>query len=988
MIDFGILGPLEVRVEGRPVALGGARQRAVLARLLLSPSRVVSSESMIDDVWNGRPPASAAKVLQKYVSGLRKVLPTQAVRTSGRGYVLDIDDDRLDARRFEQLVGVQRYEAALAVWRGDVLSDLPDLAFIAPERARLDELRMFAVESRLEAELAAGRHGEVIGELAELVDAHPLRERLTAARMLALYRAGRQVEALRAFDRHRRHLADEVGVDPALELRELEGAILRHDPGLDLPGGQVRGNLPLRLTSFVGRVDELDAAALAIAENRLVTFTGPGGIGKTRLALELGTRVGDRFRGGVWMVDLASERQPDLVAGAVATALAIDTRHATDKNATVAAALAHRPPSLIVLDNCEHVVEAVAAVVGAILDVAGSVRVLATSRRPLGIDGEFVRPVHPLPDEDAVQLFGDRARLAAAGGPDVSNDQAWEICRQLDGLPLAIELAASQLRVMDPAEIAARLGDQLAFRGRATDPSPRQRTLGDTVRWSFDLLPSEVRRTFARLGVFASTFTLSAAESVCAHGDIAPSDVLGHVTTLVDHSLLVRQHAPSRYRLLETLRLFALDRLAEADELDRARRAHTEYFLALAEEGGPQLYGPHEGEWRSRLEVEEPNLHAALPWAAEHDPVLAMRLAVAVWPYWEARWGERQGVAYIEALLERHGELPDELRAWGLTACAAMGGNAGDARQSTPRGLEAVAAFRRLGDELGLGEALSALGQAFGNQGRLDEADRVLTEGLTIARRLDDAELVSHFLDRMSYIASRRGDYARAAEINREELAAAVAVGSRRGEATALRHLAVSMQHLGANDEAAALCHRALDIWNDLDDPAAAAHVQTTLADIARLGGDLVHAAQLYDTALVDLRAIGDRRCMASTYKNLAAIAAQRDENEQAAALYRDGLVLRHELGDEAGLAEVLEGLAGVASKEGREEDAVTLVAAALALRERTGSAASDSAAVDAGRILDAGRRRLGDEGFRVASELGQRLSVTEVIDFCLAVPI
>jgi tetratricopeptide (TPR) repeat protein len=368
----------------------------------------------------------------------------------------------------------------------------------------------------------------------------------------------------------------------------------------------------------------------------------------------------------------------------------------------------------------------------------------------------------------------------------------------------------------------------------------------------------------------------------------------------------------------------------------------------------------------------------------KRDPVLGVRLAVALWPYWDARWRERQGVDYIEALLRRELDLPEDLRAWALTASAAMNGNAGEARRTVPRAVEAVAAFRAVGDERGLTEALAALGLALGNQGGLDEAERALTEGLTIARRLDDRLLIARILDRVGFIAGRRGDHARAAEINREELGTLIALGSRRGEATALRHLAVSVQHLGADEEAASLCHRALEIWKDLDDPAAIAHVQTTLADIARLGGDHDDAVQIYNTALVELQAIGDRRCTASTYKNLAMIAAERGEHRRAARLYHDGLVLRYELGDEAGLAEVLEGLACLNSADGRDEDAATLIAAAAVLRERTGSTASRHEADAANHALDTGRRRLGDDRFETSVGRGRQMSVAEIIDFAL----
>ena len=749
--------------------------------------------------------------------------------------------------------------------------------------------------------------------------------------MLALYRAGRQVTALRVFHRHRRLLAEEVGVEPAAELRELEAAILRHDPSLD-PVSPVprieateRGTIPIALTSFIGRGGELGSAVRAIDENRLVTLTGPGGVGKTRLAVEVARRIRDRFPGGVRIIDLAGVQRHDLVADAVATAFDIDTRDASDEVAAVAAALAHRSPCLLVLDNSEHLVEAVAAVAVAILGAAATVRMLATSRRPLGVDGEFVHPVRPLPDGDAVRLFTERARMSTTEA-EVPTSEASEICRQLDGLPLAIELAASQLRVISAAEIAARIGDQLRFRGAASGASPRQGSLGEMVQWSYDLLAPAVRSTFARLGVFASSMTLEAAEAVCASRGTVRRDVLGHITTLVDHSLLIREHVavpPSRYRLLETLRLFALERLVEGGGGRRARRAHAEYFVELVERGGPQLWGPDERVWRLRLEADEPNVRAAMVWAGEHDPVLLMRLAVALWPYFEARWHERHdhGVAVLDSLIEQDVDAPEELRARALTAVAAMGGNRGDARHAIPRGFEAVDAFRRLRDERGLTEALAALGAALCNQGCLDEAEVAVAEGLALASRRDDTRLVAPMLAVAGAVARRRGDHVRAAELNRGELAAWREVGSRRGEAFALRRLAVSRLQLGATDEAARLCDRALDIWKDLDDPAGVAHVQTTLADIARFRGDLVDAVGRYDTALVDLQAIGDRRCTASTYKNLATIAAQRGENRQAAALYRQGLTLRHELHDQAGLAEVLEGLAGVGSAEGRDAD-------------------------------------------------------------------
>ena len=811
----------------------------------------------------GRPPPTANKALQKYVSELRKTLAASVLHTTTVGYRLDVDDDAVDARRFERLVDDRRYDEALALWRGDVLSDLSDAAFAVPERARLDELRLFGSEARFDEQLSAGRHAEIVAELTELAETHRLRERLTAQLMLALYRSGRQVEALRAFDRHRRQLAEEVGVEPAVELRELEGAILRHDRSLDLERAG-RGDdeeqsrpreLPLALTSFIGRTAELESGDRNPSDHRLVTLTGPGGVGKTRLASEIASRAANRFPGGVRLVDLGSIHDPGLVVDAVVRAFAIDTHHAPDEMTALLAALAHRPPSLIVLDNCEHLVAACAGLAGSVLRSCPEVRMLATSRRPLGVDGEYVRPVTPLSEVDAVSLFVDRARLAGTEQPD--DPVIADICRRIDGLPLAIELAASQLRVMSTTEIAGRLDHQLRFHRGAPEPSPRQRSLGEMVQWSYADLPSTTQQVFARLGVFTSSLTLRAAEAVASGQRIPPADVLGHVTTLVDHSLLGRElgsTSATRYRLLETLRIFALERLEESGVTSDARRDHADFYSGLADEAANHLIGPDEVLWQSQLEIEEANFDAALAWAAEHDPATALRLAVALWPYWSLRWKERRAVDYLSELLGRSDlDVPDDLLAWAYAAAGDLAGNAGDARRAMPWSTNAVAAFRRLGDEQGLSQALLALGSALGNRGALDDADAALSEALEIARRRDDNLLAARAFDRTFHVAARRGDHQLASEISRSEVDAWVTLGSARGEATALRRRAVALVYLDQLDEAEALCRRALEIWEQCADvPASIAHVVTTLADIARLRGDHADAIALYDKALSD----------------------------------------------------------------------------------------------------------------------------------------
>ena len=893
--------------------------------------------------------------------------------------MLDVDPEWIDLRRFERLVADGRFTHALGLWRGELLADFPDADFVTLERSRVDELRLHAIESHIVEQLAAGdRVG--IGDLAELVEEYPLRERLTSSLMLALYRAGRQVEALRAFDRHRRRLAEEVGVDPANSLKELHGAILRHDPTLE-PGRLESGNLPQRLTSFIGRSDDFASIGQTITDNRLVTFTGPGGVGKTRLSIEVGSRLAPQFPGGVWLADLAGVDRPGEVAETVATTLNIDTRHAADVLTAIVTAIAHRQTLLVVLDNCEHLVESVAAMVSTILTSCQNVHIVATSRCPLGVDGEFVRPVHPLAHADAAQLFVDRARLTAA---QPSDDAAREICRRLDGLPLAIELAASQLRLLAPTDIVARLDDRLTFRRPTVVVPRRQRTLGDMVRWSYDLLPPATQRVFDRIGVFAGTLSLTAAEAVCATGGAGADQVFDHITTLIDHSLLAREQVPgsgSRYRLLETLRIFALERLDEVGGEESARRAHAEFFRSLATESGSHLYGPHELDWRRLMEADEANLQAAKAWTGEHDPLLALELGVALWPYCEARWKERQGVAFLERLLDLEVEVPADLRAWALTAAAMMASNGGDARRAVGHAAEALAAFRLLGDDHGVAEALAALGSALANQGRFNDAEAALAEALQLFQRLDRADRVAIVVHGLSYVAMRRGDHEESAKMSRQELAAMQSIGSRRGEAGALRHLAIALQNLDDYDGASALCREALEIWQDIDDPAAVAHVQTTLADIARCRGDLAVALELYHEARAGLHAIGDRRCSASTDKNLAVIAAHRGEHREAHERLRRALALRHELGDEAGLCEILEAIAALDGTIA-DDDAAVLLGAAAAIHELAGSHVSP-ADLDAVAGTTAVRRgRLGAAQFEECYDTGRQMTVDAIVEF------
>jgi predicted ATPase len=536
------------------------------------------------------------------------------------------------------------------------------------------------------------------------------------------------------------------------------------------------------------------------------------------------------------------------------------------------------------------------------------------------------------------------------------------------------------VRALGTPALAERLDERLRFAGRRFDAGDRHRTLHDTVAWSHDLLPASSRRAFAHLGVFASTAPLDAATAVCG------GDVLADVTTLVDHSLLVREpasSAPARYRLLETLRLFALEQLVEAGEEQAARRAHAAFYEALGSEGGPQLYGPDEYAWVTRLEVEEPNLQAAITWAREHDVTAALRLGVALWEYWDLRWRERFAVGYFESVLaDPRLDAPADLRAWGIAALADLTANGGEARRATVWAQEAVAAFRELGDETGLVAALFALGSAYGNAGRLDDADAALTEAMALAARLGDPKVEARGLNHVSFVATRRGDHALAASVSERERERWVAVGSRRGEATGLRHLAVACRYNGELDRARALCDRALELWIELGDAASAAHVRSTMADIARDQGDEAAAVVLYDQALDEFRSIGDRRCTASTFKNLGTIALGRGDLKTSSGLFVDAVRLRDELGDNAGLAECLEGLARSEAAAGRFEEAVVLLGAAGSRRRASGATATTAEAALADATLAAARDALPARRFSAALARGRDLGPDDVVAF------
>ncbi|MEV4119313.1 BTAD domain-containing putative transcriptional regulator [Micromonospora sp. NPDC049645] len=681
---FRILGPTQVVLaDGREVPVGGPRLRALLALLLLDAGRVVSAERLIDGVYGERPPRGAANALQSQVSRLRQALSAEhdPVEFHPAGYRLAVDPDDVDAYRFERLAEAGRralgdgdwpraaalLREALELWRGPALAD----ATGAPaQAARLDELRLAALEDRVEADLALGASGALIAELRELVVAHPLRERARGQLMRALAALGRPAEALTEFEDARHTLAEQLGVDPSAELASVHLSVLR-----GAERGSAEPALPSQLTTFVGREDELKRVGDLLGERRLVTLTGPGGAGKTRLAIEAAGRVDGEVR----FVELAGLADGSDVPQAVLSALGLrdaGLRAPAEPGWQTAdrlvEALAERR-LLLVLDNCEHVLVDAARLAARLLSACPALRVLATSREPLGLAGEALCPLSGLTlpplgasasdadDYPAVGLFAQRAADVA---PDftitpANVEMVLRICRSLDGLPLAIELAAARLRALSVAEVAARLDDRfrlLSTGNRAV--SPRHRTLRAVVEWSWDLLDDAEREVARRLTVFAGGVTLEAAERVCG---LPTAGFVDALTGLVDKSFV--EMTGGRYRMLETVRAFCAERLAEAGEADQLRRAHTAYFLEFAWTASNHLRCAEQLHWLCRLDAERDNLHAALRRAtAAGDGSDAAGMVAALSFYWWLRGMRGEGARLAADVLELLGtEAPPGL---------------------------------------------------------------------------------------------------------------------------------------------------------------------------------------------------------------------------------------------------------------------------------------------------------------------------------------
>ncbi|MFR9798744.1 BTAD domain-containing putative transcriptional regulator [Streptomyces sp. MS06] len=692
-----ILGPLRVAVDDRPVNIGGTRLRTLLVRLALSAGRVVAVETLSTALWPDGGPADRAHALQSLVSRLRRALGGPApLRSVAGGYRLDIPADDVDALRFERLTvrgrrllregDARNAEAtlreALGLWRGDALSGLTNAPFAAEAAARLDEIRISATEHRITAELDfAGDLGHTVPELQALITRFPLREPLRVLLVRTLHAGGRQAEALAAFEEYRLMLAEELGTDPGPDLRDahlavLQGTLTPRSAPVTRPVGNVRASLD----SLIGRAEETAQVTALLTRGRLVTLVGPGGVGKTRLATSVASNLRDTVAGGAWLVELAPVTDGRDLVPAVTDALALrsqtshDAHRPTDPLERVVETLS-AADAVLVLDNCEHLLPEAASFTHELLGRCPRLRMLVTSREPLDVPGESLFPLRPLglPEpgtnatqaltHPAVQLFADRI---TAVRPDftIHDDNVAaviEVCRRLDGLPLAIELAAARLRTLPLEELTRRLADRFRLLNSGNRTAlPQHRTLDAVVGWSWNLLTPDEQWLAARLAVFPQVITLESAEGVCALGGMATEAPLDHISALVDKSLLQVIEGPhARYRMLETIREYALQQLTETGELQHARAHHASYFVHLAEQAAHPLRGPDQLPWIARLTEEHANLLAALHHLTTTENAAdAVRLAAALGWLWTLQGNHADAAQRIWQALRIPGDTP------------------------------------------------------------------------------------------------------------------------------------------------------------------------------------------------------------------------------------------------------------------------------------------------------------------------------------------
>jgi predicted ATPase/DNA-binding SARP family transcriptional activator len=859
--SFRVLGPVEAWKEERRLMLGGPQQVKLLAFLLLNANRALSADGVIDAIW-GAKRDGAAQRLQMAVLRLRKALAVlddqdgSRLRTVSGGYLLSVAPQELDAQVFSERVREGRrvleagepdrasglLAAALELWRGPPLAEVAFEDFAQGEIRRLEELRLVALEARIDADLQLGRNAEVISELNALLVEEPTRERAAGQLMTALYRSGRQADALEVYRQTSERLRDELGLEPGPQLRKLERSILNQDSTVEPPARAAPGrpvNLPVPASAFVGRRDELAelAALLQSGGTRLLTLTGVGGSGKTRLALRVAETCAAAYRDGTWFVGFADISDPELIVPTISVTLELADEGGLAPLRRLEQWLSDRQV-LLVLDNLEQLADG-STVLAEMLSACPGLTLLATSREPLHLAGEQQYEVPVLEPDDAVALFDSRTQ-AVVPGLIVHPKLAGAICARLDYLPLAIELAAARAKALAPGEILARLDKSLPLLiGGPRDAPRRQQTLKATIDWSYDLLDDDQRRLFTRMAVFAGGCTFGAAEVVCG----AELDTLH---ALVDRSLL--RHGDERYWMLPTLREYGLERLEQTGEAAELRRFHARWFVGFIHSEGLDAHAPSTPALLGRVRAERENFRGALEWAAENGDSEALAwLAYPLTYYWWMRQGQLQEAQrWVGMALGHLAEYPPRLRVGVLVVAAHLAGSRGEHKQARAFSEQCLAILPKVDDPQIVCDVMMIDGLAAGQRGDADHARAAIEDALRVAREHNLPNLVTALVNLGDIaIQQERLDEGRAML----EEAVACSEDPSSPDVVAVTNLAEIAALQGRHQDAASIGRTALAIALDQGDQLSAVwatfHIAWALAELGELerSGRLIGAS-------------------------------------------------------------------------------------------------------------------------------------------------
>ena len=904
MLTVAVLGPVEVRRDGERLMVPSGKTTEVLVRLALVAGRLVRTDRLLEDLWADAV-STGRNTLQSKVSQLRRALGDPALVVAGNGgYSLEIGEQAVDALRFLRLAAaastarragdleevVDHAALGLSLIRGEVLVDAGQGDWLNGHRARLEAARLSLHEDQLATRVDLGAAGDVITDLEALIEQHPLREGLWASLIKALYRTGRQADALATYRQARTTLIDELGIEPGPDLRGLEEQILRQSPSLstagsDVPAGSHHrtvgpligpligpGNLPALAAPLVGRADDLVTLSDLAHRHRLVTVVGPAGVGKTRTAVEVAR--GLSAPGGVWLVRLDGAE----VGSASITHVVVETLQVTGGEQTLVERLAGIE-TVLVLDNCEHVIDAVADLTPRLLDLAPTLRVLATSRLPLGLDGETVHVLDPLPLADSVALFARRAtQVRRQFVLDAETETVVEaLCRALDGLPLAIELAAARVKALSLREIVRRLDDRFTLLQNPTARSPdRHRALAGAIGWSYDLLFPDDQRGLWALSCFTGGAPLEGAEHVLAALGVPAAAVVDVVSRLADRSLVsveVTHERDVRYRVLDSIRAFALDRLGEAGLADDAASAHATWFARAADRCAATVRGVAQAECMALVRAERANIESALGWAVEHDPALGLRIANGFAWTWVVLGDGVAGAERLRRALDpaRSTAAPAELSR-ALLQAGWLEASAGDLARAQSDLDGALALAEQVGDEQLCADAHRYRAFLRIQQGRPRDVRDESALCLAVYRRLDLPWESAAGLLLSAFGSIMLGDTVtagRAAEEARELL---TPIGDSWGLVHADAMLGAVAQADHRFTDAAAALSRAVDTSQRLGFAGQAALHLTTLGRVQHRAGDPAAAIGTLTRGIAAAQVGGDLRIAATAQVHLARI--------------------------------------------------------------------------------------------------------------------